>query len=146
MMNMSHAIGVAVAFAVAVLGRSAGLDRDRAFYSTVLIVTASYYVLFAVLGGSMHAVAVESIGLAVFTACAVVGFRTSMWLVVAGLMAHGVFDIVHARTVSNPGMPEYWPAFCLAFDVAAAVWLGWLSLKRSSRRRRPGAFVPPSHA
>ena len=45
-------IGTGLALAVAVGAGAAGLDRDRAFYPTVLIVVASYYDLFAVLGGS----------------------------------------------------------------------------------------------
>lgn len=36
-------------------------DRDRSFASTVLIVIASYYVLFAVHGGSSQALVVESV-------------------------------------------------------------------------------------
>ena len=45
-------IGIALALAVCVFARAVAFDRDRAFYPAVLIVTASYYVLFAVLGGS----------------------------------------------------------------------------------------------
>ena len=29
--------------------------------------------------------------------------------------------------ISNPGVPSFWPAFCLAYDVAAAAYLAWLS-------------------
>jgi hypothetical protein len=36
-------------------------DRDRSFAPTVLIVIASYYVLFAVHGGSSQALVVESV-------------------------------------------------------------------------------------
>jgi hypothetical protein len=38
----------------------------------------------------------------------------------AGLAAHGVLDFFHGRLVANPGVPPWWPAFCRAFDVAAA--------------------------
>jgi hypothetical protein len=102
-MISGYTVGLLLAVAVAALGRSAGFDRDRAFYSTILIVVGSYYVLFAVMGGSMHALAVELIGLSVFVACAVVGFRKSVWLLVAGLAGHGVFDFFHGYLVSNPG-------------------------------------------
>ena len=53
-------------FIVAVFARLVGLDRDRAFYPTVLIVIASTYVLFAVMGGSMHALMIESIAMTAF--------------------------------------------------------------------------------
>ena len=45
---MEYLIGVLLALAVAGLATVVGLDRGRAFYPTVLIVIATYYVLFAV--------------------------------------------------------------------------------------------------
>jgi hypothetical protein len=107
-----------------------GLDRDRAFYPTVLIVVASLYVLFAVMGGSTHALVVELIVMTVFLLLAIAGFKVNMWLVVAGLAGHGVLDFFHGHIVSNPGVPDWWPAFCGAYDVAAAGCLAWLSRRR----------------
>ena len=60
---MGYGIGSVLAFIVAVFARLVGLDRDRAFYPTVLIVIASTYVLFAVMGGSMQALMIESIAM-----------------------------------------------------------------------------------
>jgi hypothetical protein len=128
-MTTGYIVGSVLAVAVATLGRTAGFDRDRAFYSTILIVVGSYYVLFAVMGGSMHALAVELIGFSVFVACAVAGFRKSVWLLVGGLAGHGVFDYFHGHLVSNPGVPEWWPAFCLAYDVGAAACLAWIQVR-----------------
>jgi hypothetical protein len=109
------------------------LDRDRAFYPTVAIVIASLYSLFAVMGGSTRALVVESIVGVGFITLAVLGFRSSLWVVVAALGAHGVFDLVHGTVISNPGVPRWWPAFCLAYDVAAAVYLAWLIMSRRTR-------------
>jgi hypothetical protein len=44
---MAYVVGIVLSVGVALLARSVGFDRDRAFYPTVLIVIASYYVLFA---------------------------------------------------------------------------------------------------
>jgi hypothetical protein len=123
---VGYAIGLVLALSVAVVARSVGFDRDRAFYPTVLVVIASYYVLFAVMGGSMRALVLESVVMSAFACVAVLGFRFNLWLVVAALTAHGVFDAFHRYLVTNPGVPEWWPAFCLAFDVGAAVFLAWL--------------------
>jgi len=60
-MLMPFVVGVVLSVGVAVFARAVGLDRDRAFYPTVLIVIASYYVLFAVMSGSVQTVLVESI-------------------------------------------------------------------------------------
>jgi hypothetical protein len=103
-----------------------GLDRDRAFYPVVTIVIASYYVLFAVMGGSTHALLLESLVCAVFLAVAVAGFRWSLWVVVVALAGHGILDLTHADVISNPGVPTWWPAFCLTYDISAAAYLAWL--------------------
>jgi hypothetical protein len=108
------------------LGTGLGLDRDRAFYPVVTIVIASYYALFAVMGGSTHALVLESLVGAVFLAIATAGFKWSLWVVAAALAAHGIFDLTHAAIISNPGVPSWWPEFCLAFDVTAAAYLAWL--------------------
>jgi hypothetical protein len=129
-----YAIGIVLALAVSVYATALRLDRDRAFYPTVLIVVASYYVLFAVMGGSGRAIVVESLIMGVFVLAASLGFRQSLWLVAAALAAHGVMDLFHARLVANPGVPAWWPAWCLSYDVAAAGYLAWRLTQDSARR------------
>ncbi len=87
---------------------------------------ASYYPLFAIMGASTHALVLESLVCAVFLAVAAVGFRSSLWVVVVALAAHGIFDLSHGTVISNPGVPRWWPEFCLTFDVTAAAYLAWL--------------------
>ena len=129
---MEYLVGVSLALAVSLGASFVGLDRDRAFYPTVAVVVASYYGLFAVLGGSNAALVLESLAAASFVFVAMVGFRTNLWLVVIALGAHGIFDLIHGELISNPGLPSYWPAFCFAYDVVAAGYLAWLL--GSSRR------------
>jgi|SRR5207248_2461445 len=123
---MSFTIGIVLALLTAVITRLAGFDRDRALYPTLLIVIASYYVLFAVLGGSMHALVIEVVAMSLFSTVAIVGFKSNLWLVAVALAGHGAFDLVHDRLVSNPGVPTWWPTFCLAFDVFLAGIFAWL--------------------
>lgn len=123
---MPFAIGIVLALLTGLLGRLARFDRDRAIYPTFLIAIASYYVLFAVLAGSRRAIVVESIIMTIFAGVAILGFRSSLWVVVAALAGHGALDLVHDRLVSNPGVPTWWPAFCLAYDVFLAFILAWL--------------------
>ncbi len=131
---MPYLIGIVLALAVSVYATALRLDRDRAFYPTVLVVVASYYVLFAAMGGSGRVIVVESLIMGVFVLAASVGFRRSLWLVVAALAAHGVQDFFHARLVANPGVPAWWPAFCLSYDVAAAGYLAWRLTQNPARR------------
>jgi hypothetical protein len=119
-------IGAFLALAVGLFATGSGLDRDRAFYPTVTIVIAFLYALFAVMGASTHALVVESLAGAGFLALAVAGFRSSLWIVAVALAAHGIFDLVHAKAISNPGVPGWWPPFCLTYDVTAAGYLAWL--------------------
>jgi len=119
-------VGVLLAFAVGLFATATGLDRDRSFYPTVMIVIGSLYALFAVMGGSTHALVLESVAGAAFLGAAVLGFKSSLWIVVAALAAHGAFDLTHGRFISNPGVPAWWPAFCLTYDVTAAAYLAWM--------------------
>lgn len=123
---MALLVGALLAFTVGLLATAARLDRDRAFYPTVTIVIASYYALFAAMGASTHALVLESLVGFVFLAVAVSGFRSSLWVVVVALAVHGILDLAHDRVISNPGVPIWWPAFCLAYDLMAAAYLAWL--------------------
>lgn len=136
---MSFSIGILLALALAVFAHFARFDRDRSFYPTVLIVVASYYELFAAMGGSAPALVAESIVVIVFLVLSYLSFRYSTWLAVIGLGAHGVFDFFHGHVITNPGVPVWWPHFCMAFDVAAAGCLAGslLRQKRSLVGDRP---------
>jgi hypothetical protein len=89
---MPSVVGIVLSIGVALFARSVGFDRDRAFYPTVMIVIASYYVLFAAISGSVHTVLLESIVMTGFAIAAVIGFKSSAWIVVGALAGHGVFD------------------------------------------------------
>ena len=75
----------------------------------------------------------ESLAGAVFLAVAASGFRSSLWLVVVALAAHGLFDLSHGALISNPGVPRWWPEFCLSYDVTAAAYLAWRLKRRGIR-------------
>ena len=122
---MSFLIGITLALAVGAFARWVGLDRDRAFYPTVMIVIACLYSLFAIMADSPAVLVAEFTVGAGFIALAMVGFKRSLWFVVAALAAHGLFDIFHPHAFHNPGVPVWYPDFCFAYDMAAAVFLGW---------------------
>lgn len=123
---MAYFIGIVITLAVSLSATFIGFDKDRAFYPTVLAVIASYYVLFAVMGGSIETVLLELAGMFAFMGVAALGFKRNLWLVVAALFVHGIFDVFHGNFISNPGVPIWWPMFCLTYDFVAAVYLSWL--------------------
>jgi hypothetical protein len=127
---MYYIIGITLALVFGAFACWVGLDRDRAFYPTVMIVIGLYYVLFAAMGASSDVLLAEVAVCIGFWVAAVAGFKKSLWLVVGALAAHGVFDFVHPHMFTNPGVPAWWPQFCGAYDVAAAIFLGCLIIKR----------------
>ncbi len=126
---MPYMVGIVLSLGVASFARRVGFDRDRAFYPTVLMVIASYYILFATMSGSARAVLLESLVMTIFVIAAVSGFKRSAWIVVGALAGHGFLDVLHGRIMNNSGVPVWWPAFCLAYDLGAAGALAVL-LKR----------------
>ncbi len=137
---MEYVVGVALALGATAFGRLTGIDRDRAFYPVVLVIVASYYDLFAVIGGGGFALYAETAAAAVFVAVSVIGFRTSLWVVACALLAHGLFDLVHGRFIANPGLPDWWPMFCMAYDVAASACLAGLLLSGRLQAQSRGGF------
>jgi hypothetical protein len=136
-MIMEYVVGVVLGLGVCGLGTIAGFERDRAFYPVMMIVIASYYALFAVLGGDGRALGVEIAISIVFVCLAVIGFRTSLWIVAAALMGHAGLDLVHDHAVANAGVPAWWPMFCASIDAFAALYLAWRLLsKRIDERNR----------
>lgn len=90
-------------------------------YAFGLAVIAAIYVRFAVADGRRNVIAVEVGVAAVFIVVAAAGVTGWPWLLVVGLVAHGLKDAWQHRThfVRNT---RWWPPFCAAVDwVAAAI-------------------------
>jgi hypothetical protein len=104
----------------------------------VLCVIATYYVLFAVMGASRLTLMIEIVIASGFFLFAVLGFKGNLWLVAAALLGHGIFDFVRSGLIANPGVPHWWPGFCLAFDV---IFGGWLALRLLQRRNFPHSGI-----
>lgn len=120
---MDFVTGFVLALGVAIFAATVGFDRSRSFYPVLLVTIAGYYVLFAVEAGSIQILALEVWILFGFASIAVAGFRWNLWLVVAGLVGHGLLDLVHPNAMPNPGVPTWWSRFCLAFDIVVAACL-----------------------
>ena len=126
-------VGALLAVAVAALGKITRFDQDRSFYPTVLVIIASYYILFAILGGSPHALAWETMIAFAFSTVAVFGALRLPVLVGIGIVAHGLFDLVHHVIIQNPGVPPWWPSFCMSIDVLLGLWvIGLYCLRRNN--------------
>lgn len=143
--KMDYVTGLLLAIATCGAAYWAGFDRERVFYPTMLIVIATFYVLFALMGGSDTAQWLEITAAIAFAAAAIAGFGVILWIVVVGIVAHGVFDWTHSWFYQNAGMPAFWPGFCAVFDVVAAAFLAGLLWKRPGfARSRQSSDHPDS--
>lgn len=130
---MEYVVGLVLVLVVFGCCTVIGFDRDRSFFPVVMIVIAAYYVLFAAMGASTGVLIQECVAGGVFVLAAVIGFKTRLWLVAAALAGHGVFDLLHHLMIENPGVPHWWPGFCMTADVAIAAYLAvLLSLRPDS--------------
>lgn len=136
-------VGAALALVVSLYAAWINLDSDRAFYPTVLTVIASYYVLFSAMAGEPRAMMSEIAIMFIFVVAASVGFRRNLWLVVIALAAHAILDGFHGSLVHNPGVPTWWPSFCLTYDLAAAGILAMI-LYRAPALTKPRTGTSPS--
>ena len=133
---MNYLVGVVLAVVICGGALLVHLGRDRTLYAVMVAVVASYYVLFAVIGGDPGVLIAELAIFVLFLVFAVAGFRFNLWFIVGALFAHGVFDIFHHRVIDNSGLPHWWPGFCLSYDLVAAVVLGALLWSGGSESRR----------
>lgn len=140
---MEYLVGILLSLGTIVLAAVIGFARERSFYSTVLIVIATYYVLFAAMGAERRTLVIEIVIASGFILFAVLGFRGSLWLAAAALVGHGIFDFIRPSLIANPGVPHWWPGFCMAFDV---IFGGWLALQLLQRRSFPHSGTVDRHA
>ena len=90
-------------------------------YALGLALIASIYIGFAVADGRAAVIAVESSVAGIFVVVAAAAVTGSPWLLVVGLVGHGLKDLWQHRRqfVANT---RWWPPFCLVVDwVAAAI-------------------------
>ena len=128
-------IGVLLAVGIAALAKFTRFDEDRSFYSTVLVIVASYYVLFAVLDSSAHALVWELVIAVAFSTVAITGALFLPSLVGIGIIAHGLFDLVHDALIENSGVPTWWPSFCASIDVVLGLWVIIVTRSRLTKEK-----------
>ncbi|HKI01293.1 MAG TPA: DUF6010 family protein [Thermoanaerobaculia bacterium] len=122
-------IGVAVGVLTIVLARI--IHGQHWLYSLGLLTLPSLYAFFALQAGEqalgvkemMYGIPFVVAGL-VF---AFVSIRQSAVVVGAFWILHGLYDLMHSRLVTNPGVPDWYPVWCFSVDVVIGAYLLWLS-------------------
>ena len=88
-------------------------------YALGLVLIAGIYIGFAVADGRPRVIAVEVAVASAFVAVAAAAVPALPWLVVAGLVGHGLKDLWQHRT-QFVATTRWWPPFCAAVDFVAA--------------------------
>lgn len=120
-------MGFCVAMFIAVAGKLTRFDQDKSFYPVVLMVIASYYVLFAVMAN--ESIVIELIVAICFAVFALLGVKKAPIMIGIGLILHGLYDIVHIYIYSISVAPNWWPEFCASVDITLGIWVVYLSVK-----------------
>jgi hypothetical protein len=96
-------------------------------FAVGMIVLPLVYMGFALLVGDMAAMGWEFLyGLPYFIVGVLLyrrGFAGSGLLVVALWALHAAYDVYHHALVDNAGVPGWYPALCLGFDLVMVVYL-----------------------
>jgi hypothetical protein len=102
-----------------------------------LMVAALIYVAFALAGAHGRWLALEAVGLALFSGVAWLGLRVSLWWLALGWVAHVGWDVGLHLDRTQPVVGAWYPLACVGFDLVVAGYL--LSLARAPRASRAQA-------
>lgn len=108
-----------------------GVMRQRGTWATTIVAIASFYVVFAIQSGDTLEIVAHTGLAAGFSALAIIGARTSSWLLATALLSHGIFDVVAESMIANPA-PRWWGPFCLGIDVVLALALATMLWHRKA--------------
>jgi len=124
-------VGAAVVAGIGLLAPMA----QRFLYAFLLFFAASFYLFLALAFGGIGGVLLEFMGVLLFAAAAIFGFQRHLWLLIAGWLAHPLWDLAFHGT---PGgyAPGWYAYLCIGFDIAVAVGilLNWRRLIRRGEK------------
>ena len=120
-MRLTLAAGAAIGVAMAASPWALWWLPPATVYALGLVFIAGVYIGFSVADGRWKVITVESVVAAVFVVVAAVAITGPAWLLVAGLIGHGLKDLLQHRSQFVSGT-RWWPPFCAVADwVAAAI-------------------------
>lgn len=97
-------------------------ERRLQLAALELALIAGAYPAMAVVSGSRRAVALELTAAGLFVGCSLLGLaREWRTPIVAGLLSHGLWDLVHHASDLGKPMPDGYAGFCLIADLLLAI-------------------------
>ena len=115
-------IGAGLSLALIRLARTKMPRGELRIYAIGLIVAALLYVVFGVIGrASAWWLAIESLGLVIYSAAALAGLRGWPLLLALGWAAHVAWDVpLHVSGAGAEYTPFWYPWLCVSFDLIMA--------------------------
>lgn len=93
----------------------------RLLATTMLVAIAFIYIGFSLQNNTEFTLIRESVASTLFYFIAITGFKYKTKLLGAGLLLHGIWDLLHLNLIDLT-MPIYWPVFCCVIDVIDGVF------------------------
>ncbi len=108
----------------------------RLFAATILVAIAFIYVGFSLKQNPAGSIVLEAGMALVLYFLALIGYVKNNNLLGYGIMAHGVWDILHHNGwIIGTDVPVFWPTFCFVIDMIDGLYFLWLF---SRQKKQPG--------
>jgi len=102
------------------LSKTKGLELT----SFLLVLIGSVYYGFALLSNHKKAIIIEVLVASIFVLMGIFGLWFSPWILIAGLLLHGVWDLAHHNSSGNlVDIPQWYVPFCATYDWTIALYL-----------------------
>lgn len=108
-------VGSGLGLTASVVMWRSGMLSERSASAVALVAIASFYPVFALAQADRSDVIVHLLIFAAFLGMAWIGYRRGLMIIGVALIAHGGFDAA-MMVLAHPA-PDWWPAFCAAFDL-----------------------------
>jgi hypothetical protein len=114
--------GIILSLVLVRLARSKGPKGERRVYAAGLVAAALLYSIFGLVGGaSARWLAIESLGVIIYSAVAWGGLRGRPSLLALGWAAHVAWDVLlHLNGAGAEYTPAWYPWLCISFDLVIA--------------------------
>ena len=125
-------LGAAACGALILVARRLGAKRELGLYAVSLIVAALIYVVFTARGATFGWLAIEVAGFVLFTVLALVGLKTSAFILAFAWGLHAAWDVLLHKLFDVAFVPDWYPLTCLSFDLLLA---GYIAARFSNDKK-----------
>ncbi len=135
------ALGLLLSFPYISYAKRGDPARRRYVFAVGLVVAAAIYVPFALLAFDLAWLGIELVGVLLFGALAIAGYRRWPVVLALGWLLHVGWDVGLHLTVVESVAPRWYPLLCVGFDLPVALVAALAA--RTEGGPRPPRSQPP---